>query len=75
MVKASHLHTTTRRFTAHGEHQVRESEGHGSDHAVWGWTATARSVGRLAADALVEDRVIVFGTHKQQPAVKPIKDQ
>ena len=26
MVKASHLHTTTRRFTAHNEHQVDDSE-------------------------------------------------
>ena len=29
MVKASHLHTTTHRFTAHYEHQVGESKGHG----------------------------------------------
>jgi hypothetical protein len=34
MVKASHLHTTTRRFTAHNEHQVDQSEGH-SERSCW----------------------------------------
>lgn len=63
MVKASHLHTTTRRFTAHGEHQVRESEDHSSDHAVRGMDGD-REVGRLAANTLVKDRVTVLGTHR-----------
>ena len=63
MVKASHLHTTTRRFTAHNEHQVDESEDHSSDHAVRGMDGDCE-VGQLAANTLVNDRVTVLGTHR-----------
>jgi len=61
MVKASHLHTTTRRFTAHGEHQVRESEGH-SARSCW-QDCGHLSRRRLTAKVLVSGSDRVLGTH------------
>jgi hypothetical protein len=50
MVKASHLHTTTRRFTAHGEDQVRESNGHGASLLGGLRAVTAGPAGGESAD-------------------------
>ena len=69
MVKASHLHTTTRRFTAHGEHQVHKSKGHVGRSC---WAACEPCLrGWLAAKALIRGRDTVLGTHRSGAPPNP----